>query len=190
MFTVYGDEISGSVSNLLFIFLRGALRAPLKKINNRSRTLPNIAALLAIVPLAAAAIIAARTKADEPSTDVKLRNPIELGSALGYGAVFAVLFILIRAVEAWFGDAGIYFLAAISGVTDVDAVSLSLAQATKGDLPLLVGSTGILIAASVNTVVKAVLATVIGGWNLARWCASILLLALGLSFVAAFFTSF
>ncbi|NJO72600.1 MAG: MgtC/SapB family protein [Leptolyngbyaceae cyanobacterium RM1_406_9] len=147
-------------------------------------------ALLAIVPLMAAGAIAIRTKATTSSSDVELRNPIELGAALGYGAVFAVLFILIQAVETWFGDAGIYALSAISGITDVDAVSLSLAQATQGDLPLQVGTTGILIAAMVNTIVKAVLATVIGGWKLARWCASILLLALGLSLTTAIFTSF
>jgi len=81
-------------------------------------------------------------------------------------------------------------LAAISGITDVDAVSLSLAQATQGDLPLRIGTTGILIAATVNTIVKALIATVIGGWKLARWCASILLLALGLSTIAALLTSF
>jgi hypothetical protein len=42
----------------------------------------------------------------------------------------------------------------------------------------------------VNTLVKAILATVIGGWKLARWCASILLAALALSLAIAFFTSF
>jgi uncharacterized membrane protein (DUF4010 family) len=147
-------------------------------------------AVLAVIPLVAAGAIAIRTKSVETSAEVELKNPIELGAALGYGAVFAVLFILIRAMEAWFGDAGVYALSAISGITDVDAVSLSLAQATQGDLPLVVGTTGILIAAMVNTAVKALLATVIGGWKLARWCASILLLALGLSLTTAFFTSF
>jgi len=147
-------------------------------------------ACLAMVPLIAAGAIAIRTRATEASTEVELKNPIELATALGYGVVFAILFVLIRAMEAWFGNAGIYALSAISGVTDVDAVSLSLAQATKGDLPLLVGTNGILIAAMVNTIVKALLVTIIGGWELARWCASILLLALGLSLTTAFFTSF
>ncbi len=147
-------------------------------------------AVLAVVPLVAAGAIAIRTKSIETSAEVELKNPIELGAALGYGAVFAVLFILIQVMEAWFGNAGVYALSAISGITDVDAVSLSLAQATQGDLPLVVGTTGILIAAMVNTAVKALLATVIGGWKLARWCASILLLALGLSLTTAFFTSF
>ena len=63
-------------------------------------------------------------------------------------------------------------------------MSLSLAQATRTNLPLSVGATGILIAAMVNTVVKALLATFIGGWQLARWCATILLSALGLSLMA------
>jgi uncharacterized membrane protein (DUF4010 family) len=79
---------------------------------------------------------------------------------------------------------GIYLLSAISGITDVDAVSLSLAEATKGDLLLSVGAMGILIAAMVNTIVKAVIAFVIGGWNLARWCATILLGALAISFLS------
>ena len=94
-------------------------------------------AVLAVVPLVAAGAIVIRTKSVETSAEVELKNPIELGAALGYGAVFAVLFILIQAMEAWFGNAGVYALSAISGITDVDAVSLSLAQATKGDLPLV-----------------------------------------------------
>jgi uncharacterized membrane protein (DUF4010 family) len=84
-----------------------------------------------------------------------------------------------------FGDAGVYALSAISGITDVDAVSLSLAQATRTNLSLPVGATGILIAAMVNTGVKALLATLIGGWKLARWCATILLSALGLALIMA-----
>jgi uncharacterized membrane protein (DUF4010 family) len=161
--------------------------------------LPSLAppiAVLAMVPLIAAGAIALR-KEPEPQTpstpstsDVELKSPIELGSALGYGAVLAVLFVSIRAVEAWFGKSGIYILSALSGITDVDAVSLSLAQSAKVDLPLSVATAGILIAAMVNTLVKAILATVIGGWKLARWCASILLAALALSLAIAFFTSF
>jgi uncharacterized membrane protein (DUF4010 family) len=141
-------------------------------------------ALLAIVPLIAAVAIAMRNTKTESPVEIELRNPIELGSALIYAGVLSVLFILIHAMESWFGNAGIYLLSAISGITDVDAVSLSLAQATKGDLSLGVGAMGILIAAMVNTTVKAVLAFLIGGWKLARWCATILLGALVISFLS------
>jgi uncharacterized membrane protein (DUF4010 family) len=139
---------------------------------------------LALVPFVAAAIIALRVKTTEATAAIELRNPIELGSALIFGGILAGLFILVRAVEVWFGSAGVYILAAISGVTDVDAVSLSLAQASQSSISPVIGATGILIAAMVNTVVKAILATAIGGWKLARWCASILLLSLSLSGVA------
>jgi uncharacterized membrane protein (DUF4010 family) len=143
---------------------------------------------LAIVPLLAALAIATRlSEKVEPTEKMELKNPIELGSALIYGVIIAVLFVGIRAMESWFGDAGIYALSALSGITDVDAVSLSLAEATKGSLPPAVGATGILIAAMVNTAVKAILATAIGGWQLAKWCASILLISLGLSVLAMFF---
>jgi uncharacterized membrane protein (DUF4010 family) len=142
--------------------------------------------LLAIVPLIATVAIAIRTTQNVSSAEVKLKNPVELGAALGFAAVLSVLFVLVRAAQTFFGDIGIYVLAAISGIADVDTVSLSLAQATRENLSLEIAATGILIAAMVNTLFKAVLATFIGGWLLGRWCATILLSALGLSLIAAF----
>ncbi len=144
-------------------------------------------ALLAIVPLVASVIIATRVKQNPSSAQLKLNNPVELGAAFGFAVVLSILFVLVRAAQSWFGNTGIYALSAISGIADVDAVSLSLAQATQGNLPLPIGATGILIAATVNTVVKALLASFIGGMFLARWCATILLSALGLSLITAFF---
>ncbi len=144
-------------------------------------------ALLAIVPLVASVIIATRVKQNPSSAQLKLNNPVELGAAFGFAVVLSILFVLVRAAQSWFGNTGIYALSAISGIADVDAVSLSLAQATRGNLPLPIGATGILIAATVNTVVKALLASFIGGMFLARWCATILLSALGLSLITAFF---
>ncbi len=143
--------------------------------------------LLAIVPLVASVIIATRVKQNPSSAQLKLNNPVELGAAFGFAVVLSILFVLVRAAQSWFGNTGIYALSAISGIADVDAVSLSLAQATQGNLPLPIGATGILIAATVNTVVKALLASFIGGMFLARWCATILLSALGLSLITAFF---
>jgi len=61
------------------------------------------------------------------------------------------------------GSTGVYLLAAISGITDVDAISLSLSRMSLGDsLTLTVAATGILIAVTVNNLFKAGLAMVIG----------------------------
>lgn len=95
--------------------------------------------------------------------DSPLKNPLELTTAITFGLVLAVVLFLGKALQAWFGDAGVLALAAASGVTDVDAITLSLARMSGSDLSLEVAVTGIIIAAAVNTVTKAGLATAIGG---------------------------
>ncbi|MEX2257433.1 MAG: MgtC/SapB family protein [Woeseia sp.] len=82
-------------------------------------------------------------------------NPLELTSALVFGALLAAIMLLGKALTEWFGDAGVYALAAASGVADVDAINLSLAGMSRDDLALAVASLGILIAAAVNSLVKA-----------------------------------
>jgi uncharacterized membrane protein (DUF4010 family) len=138
-------------------------------------------AVLAIVPFATAGAIALRYSTTDTQADIPLHNPIELWTALGYGLVFSALLVSIRAVEAEFGQAGVYVLAALSGLADVHAVSLSLAQATLVNLPVSVGATGIVLAAMVNTAMKALLAVWLGGKALAQWCSIGLLVALCVS---------
>jgi len=82
-------------------------------------------------------------------------NPLELTSALTFGALLAAIMLLGKALTEWLGDAGVYALAAASGVADVDAINLSLAGMSRDDLALAVASLGILIAAGVNSLVKA-----------------------------------
>jgi uncharacterized membrane protein (DUF4010 family) len=138
-------------------------------------------AVLAIVPFVTAGAIALRYSTTDTQADIPLHNPIELWTALGYGLVFSALLVSIRAVEAEFGQAGVYVLAALSGLADVHAVSLSLAQATLVNLPVSVGATGIILAAMVNTAMKALLAVWLGGKALAQWCSIGLLVALCVS---------
>ena len=84
-----------------------------------------------------------------------LANPLELGAA----AIFACLFIVVSLASAWavlkFGTAGIYVLAAIVGVSDIDPFVLSLAQNGAGQVSVGVGVVAILLAASSNNVLKA-----------------------------------
>ncbi|WP_353259397.1 DUF4010 domain-containing protein [Prochlorothrix hollandica] len=84
--------------------------------------------------------------------------------------------------HAQFGAAGVYGVAAISGLADVDAVSISLARAVNDTLSTQVASFGVLIAIFMNTLVKVFITWSIGGKALAQWCGSILLGSLVLSF--------
>ncbi len=89
-------------------------------------------------------------------------NPLELTSALTFGALLAAIMLLGKALTEWFGDAGVYGLAAASGVADVDAINLSLAGMSREDLALPVAAVGILIAAGVNSLVKAGITVFLG----------------------------
>lgn len=98
--------------------------------------------------------------------DMLPRNPLELTSALAFGALLALVMLLGKALTEWFGDAGVYALAAASGVADVDAITLSLARMGSENLAATTAALGIVIAASVNSLVKAGMAGVIGGRGL------------------------
>lgn len=135
-------------------------------------------AALTAIPLLAALVLARRHHSETDSAELELRNPLELGMALWYGVILAGLILLAHGAHVWLGEAGVYALAALSGLTDVDAVSLSLAGMARESLPASVASRGILIAALSNTAMKTLFAVVLGGPALARWVCAILLPAL------------
>ncbi|HEX23098.1 MAG TPA: MgtC/SapB family protein [Chromatiales bacterium] len=97
-----------------------------------------------------------------------LHNPLELTSALQFGLLLSAILVLAEALRAWLGDAGIYLLAFISGIGDVDAITLSMARMSTQDLPATVAEHAILIATLTNTLMKGVLVITIAGGEMAR----------------------
>jgi uncharacterized membrane protein (DUF4010 family) len=83
-------------------------------------------------------------------------NPTNLLQAIEFGLFLGLVGFLAAALRAWLGDAGVYVLAPIAGLADVDAIGLSLAA--MPDLALPVAAAGVLLAALVNTLVKLGLA--------------------------------
>lgn len=107
--------------------------------------------------------LTATFKQPEPRT--QLRNPLELKTAIGFGVLLALIMLLGRALQEWLGETGVLLLAAASGVADVDAITLSLARLSQNGLALHTAAYGIVIAAAVNSLVKAAIASVVGGWG-------------------------
>lgn len=105
-----------------------------------------------------------------------LRNPFELRPALIFAALLAAIMLLSRSLAAGFGAGGVYLLAAASGIADVDAITLSLATLTGDNLATSAAALAILVAAFVNTLVKAGLALGIGGLRFGSQVASAALL--------------
>ena len=90
------------------------------------------------------------------SSDVKFSNPFELGTAIKFGLLYAVILLVARAAQMYLGDAGTYASAILSGLTDVDAITLSMAELSKpgNGLSMETAARAIVLAISSNTVVK------------------------------------
>ncbi len=132
--------------------------------------------------VAAAAWLARRAGSGDIDGDGKVQpgNPLNLKLALQFGALLVGAQLAIHAMRAWAGDAGQIATAALFGIADVDAITLSLsAQASADSSAAAVSAAGIALAAAVNTVVKAGLTGVIGGRALAWPVGAALFVALG-----------
>ena len=96
-----------------------------------------------------------------------MSNPFSVTSAAKFAAFFAVVLVAVKIAQDNFSDSGVYAVAAIAGLTDVDAITLSMAELAKtGDANVAV--IAIVIAALVNTAVKCGIAFVIGGAKLGK----------------------
>ncbi len=93
---------------------------------------------------------------------VTVQNPFELGTAIRFGVVFALILLATKAAQHYLGDRGLYLASAIGGTTDVDAVTLSTAKLASGGVAAEVATFAIFIAVAVNTAVKSSLALAMG----------------------------
>jgi len=78
-----------------------------------------------------------------------------------------LILLLVEGARHWLGDAGIYLVSLVAGLTDVDAITLSLASKARDGLSHEVAIRGIVFAALSNSLVKAMLIVLIGGRELA-----------------------
>ncbi|HDR28666.1 DUF4010 domain-containing protein, partial [Rhodovulum sp.] len=92
-----------------------------------------------------------------------LSNPLALGTALSFGAVLVGVVLATHYLQLWFGAGGVLAVAAASGVTDVDALTITVARMVRDGLGRETAAAAILLAVSVNTVVKGGIAAVLGG---------------------------
>ena len=96
---------------------------------------------------------------------IEHHSPLQLSMALKIGLLLAAMLLLSEAAKTWFGNQGIYSLALISGLMDVDAITLSLSRAALNELAGDVAARGILLACAANTLVKGVIFAAIAGFR-------------------------
>jgi uncharacterized membrane protein (DUF4010 family) len=91
-------------------------------------------------------------------------NPFELGPAIRFGLLYAVILVVARLAQEYLGQGGIYASSVVAGLADVDAITLTMAELSQpgGGVPLSTAGHAVTLAALANTFVKAVI-VVVGG---------------------------
>lgn len=115
------------------------------------------------------------TKAGE---SIQLKNPLDIVTVLKFGLLLTIVMVVAKIATNLSGEAGLYGLAAISGVADVDAITLSTARLAREGLNAEVGARAIAIAVAVNTASKAALGWYGGGAAFGRRLALVSVLAI------------
>jgi len=94
-------------------------------------------------------------------------NPAQLKAALIFGGLYAVVLLAVAAAKAHFGTSGMYLVAALSGLTDMDAITLSTAELVKeGRVTAATGWRVILLAALSNLIFKGGVVALLGSRRL------------------------
>ncbi len=98
------------------------------------------------------------------------KNPAQLKTAVVFGFLYGIILLAVAFVNEEFENEALYIVAIISGLTDVDAITLSLSQIMKqGNLEIDTGWRLILLASISNLFFKGVLAATLGTQRLAKW---------------------
>ncbi len=116
--------------------------------------------------------------------DVTFSNPFDLSSAIKFGLLYGLILLISRAAQMYFGNTGILVSSLVSGVADVDAITLSMAELSNtGGLDVETASQAIVVAAMSNTIVKGGIALLGGSGALRRvlWPGILLMAIVGIS---------
>ncbi len=94
----------------------------------------------------------------KPAARFEPRNPLEMRSAIFFAALFLAVLVISRLVITHFGNTGMYGLASLTGLIDVDAFILGMTQSAGALTPGSLAAKGILIAIASNNVAKGLYA--------------------------------
>lgn len=122
-----------------------------------------------LVPLGACllpALLAWRKVTRESENLPEQKNPTDLKSALLFAAIYALVLLALAAAKTWLGGSGLYAVAVLSGLTDMDAITLSTARmAVRSDETALAAHDAwrlIVVASMSNLVFKGTVASALG----------------------------
>lgn len=131
-------------------------------------------ALLALAAVTAAAAWACQRRTGSgvgettEGVPLALRNPFSLLEAMKFAALFAVVLVVVKLAGHYASTRALYLVAALAGLPDVDAVSLSLAELVRAGGAVDRAAQAVLVAVMSNTILKTALVWVAGSRALRR----------------------
>jgi uncharacterized membrane protein (DUF4010 family) len=124
--------------------------------------------IISIAGFGSAFLIYSLKKGESAGEGIILKNPLDLATAIKFAILYAAVQWLVKYAGYNFGDSGTYIAGAISGITDVDAITLSMAKMAKSGGDSAIAINTILIAALSNTLVKFIIVLSIGSVELRK----------------------
>ena len=107
-------------------------------------------------------------KPSSPSDNSALSKPLDLVGALIFGGIYVLILLAVSYANDYFGDQGTLISSALAGISDIDAVSISIAKLTGTSISLPLAEVAILIACLSNTLVKLGLGCYLGSPQLRK----------------------
>lgn len=113
------------------------------------------------------------------------RNPLELKAAFLFAAIFLAMLLVTHLAVTHLGTGGVYSLAAVMGLSDVDPFIMGMTQTAANSTPVHVAALAILIAASSNNLIKGCYARFFSGAPTGRWSLALLVILALLGLIPA-----
>jgi len=137
--------------------------------------LPKLAVTLGVMLTASAGTLGflwwkgSKAEHREKSKELELSSPFQLAPALKFGIFYVFILIFANLANRFFGASGVYAASVISGLANVDAITISLSSFAKsGELTIEAAAKGITLAVIVNTLVKLAIVKLFGSPKLFR----------------------
>jgi uncharacterized membrane protein (DUF4010 family) len=152
--------------SVLAVVIAPALIAPLAAPIAASVTILSLAALLSY-----------RAAGNGQAHNLALRDPFELTLMLRFTLLLAIIMLLSKLFGAVPSHSGLFVLGGVSGLLDVDPITLSMASFARTGMAPATAAATILVAAASNSLAKSVLALVFGGPKLGLYLGGLAVVA-------------
>lgn len=109
-----------------------------------------------------AVALAFRSLRDAKHAPAKLRNPLQFRDALEMAVLFQIVLFAVFYVRAWVGDAGMMASGFVLGLTDVDALTMSMTRSVASHVPIELACRAIAVGIVANSLMKSAIAIALG----------------------------